>query len=114
MLVKLTDGTEITCTVDEYEELYVRGLVGKNGAREALKDFLEPQKTDIPKDLPKMPMPIAVYGVQMPGEIALYGCQQVPDTNGHLYRGNNITTASNTTAIADYTDKKAKKDNEDA
>ena len=49
MLVKLTDGTEITCTVDEYEELYVRGLVGKNGAREALQDFLEPQKTDTPK-----------------------------------------------------------------
>ena len=48
MLVKLADGTEITCTVDEYEELYVRGLVGKNGAREALKDFLEPQKNGHP------------------------------------------------------------------
>ena len=109
MLVKLTDGTEITCTVDEYEELYVRGRVGKNGAREALQDFLEPQKTDTPKikDLPKMPTPIAVYGVQMPGEIALYGCQQVPDTtNGHLYKGNNITTSGNTMTIADYTDKK--------
>lgn len=109
MLVKLTDGTKITCTVDEYEELYVRGLVGKNGAREALKDFLEPQKTDTPKikDLPQMPMPIAVYGVQMPGEIALYGCPQVPDTNGHLYKGLNITTSGITKTIADYTDKKA-------
>ncbi len=111
MLVKLTDGTEITCTVDEYEELYVRGLVGKNGAREALQDFLESQKTDTPKikDLPKMPTPIAVYGVQMPGEIALYGCQQVPDTNGHLYKGNSITASGNTTSIADYTDKKDNK-----
>ena len=108
MLVKLTDGTEITCTVDEYEELYIRGLVGKNGAREALQDFLEPQKTDTPKikDLPKMPTPIAVYGVQMPGEIALYGCQQVPDTNGHLYKGDRITASGNTTTIADFTDKK--------
>ena len=108
MLVKLTDGTEITCTVDEYEELYVRGLVGKNGAREALQDFLEPQKTDTPKikDLPKIPTPIAVYGVQMPGEIALYGCQQVPDTTGHVCKIDRITTSGNTKTIADYTDKK--------
>ena len=108
MLVKLTDGTEITCTVDEYEELYVRGLVGKNGAREALQDFLEPQKTDPPKikDLPKMPPPVAVYGVQMPGVVALYGCQIQDSTGQHMYKGNNITTSDNTTAIADYTDKK--------
>ena len=107
MLVRLTDGTEITCTVDEYEELYVRGLVGKNGAREALKDFLEPQKTDTPriKELPKMPTPIAVYGVQMPGEIALYGCQ-LPDTTGHVWYGNSVTTSDNTKTIADYADKK--------
>lgn len=107
MLVKLADGTEITCTVDEYEELYVRGLVGKNGAREALQDFLEPQKTDTPKikDLPKMPTPIAVYGVQMPGDVALYGCQ-VPDTTGHMWYGDTITTSGNTKTIADYADKK--------
>lgn len=71
--------------------------------------FLEPQKPDTPKikDLPKMPTPVAVYGVQMPGTVALYGCQVVPDTNGHLYKGDRITPSGNTTTIADYTDKKA-------
>ena len=53
-----------------------------------------------------MPTPIAVYGVQMPGEIALYGCQQVPDSTGHVYKGDRITASGNTTTIADYADKK--------
>jgi hypothetical protein len=70
MKVTLPDLTTIDCTVDEYEELIARGLVGKK--LDDLKVELEGQdgeKIVIPSTPKKQPYQ------NWPGVVALYGCE---------------------------------------
>lgn len=79
---------EITCTVDEFEELVTRGLIpGREALMEKYKDDdwigmmrkLVPEK---PKngqsELPYKPPVVALYGCEMSKPIAVYGCQPIP------------------------------------
>lgn len=76
---------EITCTVDEFEELVTRGLIpGRESLMDKYKDDdwigmmrkLVPEK---PKTvLPDLPPVVALYGCEMSKPIAVYGCQPIP------------------------------------
>lgn len=68
MKVYLKNGTMIECTVEEFEELYARGIFGENGMQEALDEFTKKpnnQSNPIPQSLIKFPRNT---------EIMLYGC----------------------------------------
>lgn len=82
MKVKIKD-MEIECTVDEFEELYTRGILdNKMSPAEALKEFIidNPPKDKSITPIKSFPGVVAVYGCQMPETVALYGCQ-VSDPN---------------------------------
>lgn len=67
MKITLMNGTMIDCTVDEYEELMTRGLLGnkKESLQEGLKELINWPKDDY---TPKKPY-------HFPDVVALYGCQ---------------------------------------
>lgn len=67
MKVTLPDLTTIECTVDEYEELIARGLVGKK--LDELKVEFEGQ------DGQKITIPTPKKNPYQPGFVALYGCE---------------------------------------
>ena len=76
---------EITCTVDEFEELITRGLIpGRESLMEKYKDDdwigmmrkLAPEK---PKNVQPDPPPfVALYGCEIAMPVAVYGCQPIP------------------------------------
>lgn len=67
MKVTLPDLTTIDCTVDEYEELIARGLIGKK--LDDLKVEFEGQ------DGQKITFPTPKKNPYQPGFVALYGCE---------------------------------------
>lgn len=69
MKVTLPDLTTIECTVDEYEELIARGLVGKK--LDELKVEFEGQDSE--KIV--IPSPKKKPYQNWPGTVALYGCE---------------------------------------
>ena len=67
MKITLMNGTMIDCTIDEYEELMTRGLLGnkKESLQEGLEELIKWPNEDY---TPKKPY-------SFPDVVALYGCQ---------------------------------------
>lgn len=69
MKITLMNGTMIDCTIDEYEELMTRGLLGnkKESLQEGLKELINwPNEDYTPKNPYHFP-DVALYGCQSPG-----------------------------------------------
>ncbi len=69
MKITLMNGTMIDCTIDEYEELMTRGLLGnkKESLQEGLKELINwPREDYTPKNPYHFP-DVALYGCQSPG-----------------------------------------------
>ena len=69
MKITLMNGTTIDCTIDEYEELLTRGLLGnkKESLQEGLKELINwPREDYTPKNPYHFP-DVALYGCQSPG-----------------------------------------------
>ncbi len=69
MKITLMNGTMIDCTIDEYEELLTRGLLGnkKESLQEGLKELINwPREDYTPKNPYHFP-DVALYGCQSPG-----------------------------------------------
>ena len=72
MKITLMNGTMIDCTIDEYEELVTRGLLGnkKESLQEGLKELINwPREDYTPKNPYHFP------------DVALYGCQSTGPTS---------------------------------
>lgn len=69
MKITLMNGTTIDCTIDEYEELITRGLLGnkKESLQEGLKELINWPKDDYTPKKPHFPDVVALYGCQSPG-----------------------------------------------
>lgn len=83
-----TPAGTIECTIDEYEELVVRGLIpGKEELIEKNKEDdwigmlqkLVPEKPKDAKPGQNWPPTVALYGCEMLSPITAYGCPSVPD-----------------------------------
>lgn len=81
MKVHLKNGTMIECTVEEFEELYARGIFGENNMQEALDEF-----TKEPSIL-RNPIPQSPIKVPKNTEIMLYGCG-MPSSSPITYSAN--------------------------
>lgn len=68
MKITLMNGTTIDCTIDEYEELMTRGLLGnkKESLQEGLKELINWPRDDYTPKKPHFP-DVALYGCQSPG-----------------------------------------------
>lgn len=76
------NGIEIECTVDEFEELYVRGLINKNIRPEQFDEFPK-----LPDDIPPQQYePLKIDPKET--TIMLYGCG-MPGTGDIRYGGGN-------------------------
>lgn len=86
MKITLMNGTMIDCTIDEYEELLTRGLLGnkKESLQEGLKELINWPREDY---TPKKPY--------FPDVVALYGCQSTVPTS---YLNNDLSAVSPATA----------------
>lgn len=89
-----TPAGTIECTVDEYEDMVVRGLLpGKEQLIEQSKDDdwldmfrrLAPEKPKDAKPGLNWPPTVALYGCEMTQPITAYGCPSVDQT---LYKAN--------------------------
>ncbi len=76
---------EITCTVDEFEELVTRGLIpGRESLMDKYKDddWIGMMRKLVPeqpkKGQPVLPPTVALYGCEMAMPVAVYGCQPIP------------------------------------
>lgn len=81
------NGIEITCTIDEFEELVTRGLIpGREELMEKYKDddwigMMKKLVPGTPKAVPsepKTPPFVALYGCEVAMPVAVYGCQPIP------------------------------------
>lgn len=91
----------IECTVDEYEELVVRGLVpGKEQLIEQNSDddwLQKLQRIDKHEDTPDwMKNVVALYGCELPQPITVHGCQSVDQTQFTANATNNDITDNKT------------------
>jgi hypothetical protein len=68
MKITLMNGTQIDCTVDEYEELMARGLLGnkQENLQEGLKELINWPKEDYTPKSPYQPGVVALYGCEVP------------------------------------------------
>ena len=86
MKITLMNGTMIDCTIDEYEELMTRGLLGnkKESLQEGLKELINwPREDYTPKNPYHFP------------DVALYGCKSPGPTS---YLNNDLSAVSPATA----------------
>lgn len=86
MKITLMNGTMIDCTIDEYEELMPRGLLGnkKESLQEGLKELINwPREDYTPKNPYHFP------------DVALYGCKSPGPTS---YLNNDLSAVSPATA----------------
>jgi hypothetical protein len=62
------NGTTIDCTIDEYEELMARGLLGnkKDSIQEGLEELIKWPKEDYTPKSPYQPGVVALYGCEVP------------------------------------------------
>lgn len=69
MKITLMNGTMIDCTIDEYEELMTRGLLGnkKESLQEGLKELINWPREDYTPKKPYNFPDVALYGCQSPG-----------------------------------------------
>jgi hypothetical protein len=68
MKITLLNGTMIDCTIDEYEELMARGLLGnkKDSIQEGLEELIKWPKEDYTPKSPYQPGVVALYGCEVP------------------------------------------------
>lgn len=84
--MKLTiKGIEIECTVDEFEELFVRGLLDKDIKPEDFNELPKVQPFTPQKDNDKY-VPRKPFGPYEPNEttIMMYGCGMPSQLNGGI------------------------------